>query len=55
MYGLWDVPRNRIAVKMFSCPGSCCNDSMFVFWNFWGSIKGAKYHFALEDRTWDYS
>ena len=23
--------------------------------NFWGSIKGAKYHFALEDRTWDYS
>ena len=23
--------------------------------NFWGSIKGAKYHFALQDRTWDYS
>ena len=22
---------------------------------FWGSIKGAKYHFALQDRTWDYS
>ena len=23
--------------------------------NFWGSIKGAKYHFALQDGTWDYS
>ena len=23
--------------------------------NFWGSIKGAKYHFALEASTWDYS
>ena len=23
--------------------------------SFWGSIKGAKYHFALQDGTWDYS
>ena len=29
--------------------------SLEVSGNFWGSIKGAKYHFALEDRTWDYS
>ena len=24
-------------------------------WNFWGRIKGAKYHFALQDGTWDFS
>ena len=23
--------------------------------NFWGRIKGAKYCFALQDGTWDYS
>ena len=23
--------------------------------NFWGRIKGAKYRFALQDRTWDFS
>ena len=23
--------------------------------NFWGRIKGAKYHFALQDETWDFS
>ena len=23
--------------------------------NFWGRIKGAKYYFALQDGTWDYS
>ena len=23
--------------------------------NFWGRIKGAKYHFVLQDRTWDFS
>ena len=23
--------------------------------NFWGRIKGAKYHFALQDGTWDFS
>ena len=23
--------------------------------NFWGSIKGGKYHFELQDRTWDFS
>ena len=24
-------------------------------WNFWGRIKGAKYRFALQDGTWDFS
>ena len=24
-------------------------------WNIWGPIKGAKYRFALQDRTWDFS
>ena len=23
--------------------------------NFWGRIKGAKYRFALQDGTWDFS
>ena len=23
--------------------------------NYWGHIKGAKYHFALQDGTWDFS
>ena len=49
----YDTPNFFLVIKLGHTILQLC--ATLMSGNFWGSIKGAKYHFALQDRTWDYS